>query len=170
MNFREWIYKKNNHWDNTTNKMILDQILSKIIQYIIKNNELFFKYELDLFRLNFYIFAYTQKVENYEYSENYEYFNMKYSDDIVDLFLEIKEFTKANGSTLFHNKQTSNNLLDFLYNNMVVYNEKLEENDVIADYTIQLNKKNHNPEGKLKIAFLDFGAKDNIKKRIAFMI
>lgn len=129
MNFREWIYKKNNHWDNTTNKMILDQILSKIIQYIIKNNELFFKYELDLFRLNFYIFAYTQKVENYEYSENYEYFNMKYSDDIVDLFLEIKEFTKANGSTLFHNKQTSNNLLDFLYNNMVVYNEKLEEND-----------------------------------------
>jgi len=129
MNFREWIYKKNNHWDNTTNKMILDQILSKIIQYIIKNNELFFKYELDLFRLNFYVFAYTQKVENYEYSENYEYFNMKYSDDIVDLFLEIKEFTKANGSTLFHNKQTSNNLLDFLYNNMVVYNEKLEEND-----------------------------------------
>lgn len=129
MNFREWIYKKNNHWDNTTNKMILDQILSKIIQYIIKNNELFFKYELDLFRLNFYIFAYTQKVENYEYSENYEYFNMKYSDDIVDLFLEIKEFTKANGSTLFHNKQTSNNLLDFLYNNIVVYNEKLEEND-----------------------------------------
>lgn len=129
MKFREWIYKKNNHWDNTTNKMILDQILSKIIQYIIKNNELFFKYELDLFRLNFYIFAYTQKVENYEYSENYEYFNMKYSDDIVDLFLEIKEFTKANGSTLFHNKQTSNNLLDFLYNNIVVYNEKLEEND-----------------------------------------
>tara|TARA_Y100000741_G_C17856416_1_gene396950 strand:- start:82 stop:525 length:444 start_codon:yes stop_codon:yes gene_type:complete len=129
MIFREWIYKKNNHWDNTTNKMILDQILSKIIQYIIKNNELFFKYELDLFRLNFYIFAYTQKVENYEYSENYEYFNMKYSDDIVDLFLEIKEFTKANGSTLFHNKQTSNNLLDFLYNNIVVYNEKLEEND-----------------------------------------
>lgn len=129
MNFREWIYKKNNHWDNTTNKMILDQILSKIIQYIIKNNELFFKYELYLFRLNFYIFAYTQKVENYEYSENYEYFNMKYSDDIVDLFLEIKEFTKANGSTLFHNKQTSNNLLDFLYNNIVVYNEKLEEND-----------------------------------------
>lgn len=129
MNFREWIYKKNNHWDNTTNKMILDQILSKIIQYIIKNNELFFKYELDLFRLNFYVFAYTQKVENYEYSENYEYFNMKYSDDIVDLFLEIKEFTKANGSTLFHNKQTSNNLLDFLYNNIVVYNEKLEEND-----------------------------------------
>ena len=129
MNFSEWIYKKNNHWDNTTNKMILDQILSKIIQYIIKNNELFFKYELDLFRLNFYVFAYTQKVENYEYSENYEYFNMKYSDDIVDLFLEIKEFTKANGSTLFHNKQTSNNLLDFLYNNIVVYNEKLEEND-----------------------------------------
>jgi|TARA_B110000914_G_C15233812_1_gene340908 hypothetical protein len=129
MKFKEWIYKKNNHWDNTTNKMILDQILSKIIQYIIKNNELFFKYELDLFRINFYIFAYTQKVEDYEYSENYEYFNMKYSDDIVDLFLEIKEFTKANGSTLFHNKQTSNNLLDFLYNNMVVYNEKLEEND-----------------------------------------
>ena len=124
MKFREWIYKKNNHCDNTTNKMILDQILSKIIQYIIKNDELYFKYELDLFRINFYIFAYTQKVEEYEYSEDYEYFNMKYSDDIVNLFLELKEFTKANGSTLFHNKETSNNLLDFLYNNVIVYNEK----------------------------------------------
>ena len=124
MKFREWIYKKKNHWDNTTNKMILDQILSKIIQYIIKNDELYFKYELDLFRINFYIFAYTQKVEDYKYSEDYEYFNMKYSDDIVNLFLELKECTKANGSTLFHNKETSNNLLDFLYNNVIVYNEK----------------------------------------------
>tara|TARA_B100001094_G_C18139565_1_gene777056 strand:+ start:397 stop:840 length:444 start_codon:yes stop_codon:yes gene_type:complete len=129
MKFKEWIYKKNNHWDNTTNKTILDEILSKIIQYIIKNDELYFKYEFDLFRINFYIFAYTQKVEEYEYSEDYEYFNMKYSDDIVNLFLEIKDHTKAYGSTLFHNKETSNNLLDFLYNNVSVYNENLEENE-----------------------------------------
>ena len=79
MKFKEWMYKKNNHWDNTTNKTILDEILSDIIQYIIKNDELYFKYELDVFRINFYIFAYTQKVEEYEYSEDYEYFNMKYN-------------------------------------------------------------------------------------------
>ena len=127
------MYKKNNKWDNTTNKQLLDQILSKIIQWFTQQNELFFKYEFDVFRINFYIFAYTQKVEDYEYSEDYEYFNMKYSDDIVNLFLEIKDHTKAYGSTLFHNKETSNNLLDFIYNNVSVYNENLEENDIDED-------------------------------------
>ncbi len=44
--------------------------------------------------------------------------------------------------------------------------KKLEENDVIGDYTKQLDKKKINPRGELKIAFLDFGAKDNIKKNL----
>ena len=44
--------------------------------------------------------------------------------------------------------------------------KKLEEDDVIADYTSQLEKKNYNTNGKLKIAFLNFGAKDNIRKSL----
>ena len=44
----------------------------------------------------------------------------------------------------------------------------LEENDVIADYTnqLKLKDKDSNNEG-LNIAFLDFGAKDNIKKNLS---
>ncbi len=42
----------------------------------------------------------------------------------------------------------------------------LEENDVIGDFTIELNKKNYQPQGELKIAFLNFGAKDNIKRSL----
>ena len=44
--------------------------------------------------------------------------------------------------------------------------KKLEEDDVIADYTSQLEKKSYNANGKFKIAFLNFGAKDNIKKSL----
>ena len=44
----------------------------------------------------------------------------------------------------------------------------LEENDVIADYTSELKKKDNNIKSKaLNIAFLDFGAKDNIKKNLS---
>ena len=44
--------------------------------------------------------------------------------------------------------------------------KKLEEDDVISDYTSQLEKKSYNANGKFKIAFLNFGAKDNIKKSL----
>ena len=44
--------------------------------------------------------------------------------------------------------------------------KKLEEDDVITDYTSQLEKKSYNANGKFKIAFLNFGAKDNIKKSL----
>ena len=44
--------------------------------------------------------------------------------------------------------------------------KRLEDDDVIADYTSQLEKKNYNTNGKLKIAFLNFGAKDNIRKSL----
>ena len=44
----------------------------------------------------------------------------------------------------------------------------LEENDVIADYTSELKTKDNNIKSKaLNIAFLDFGAKDNIKKNLS---
>ena len=44
--------------------------------------------------------------------------------------------------------------------------KRLEEDDVISDYTSQLEKKNYNKNGKFKIAFLNFGAKDNIRKSL----
>lgn len=44
----------------------------------------------------------------------------------------------------------------------------LEENDVIADYTSELKTKDNIIKSKaLNIAFLDFGAKDNIKKNLS---
>ncbi|MAV83008.1 MAG: carbamoyl phosphate synthase small subunit [Pelagibacteraceae bacterium] len=44
--------------------------------------------------------------------------------------------------------------------------KKLEDTDVINSYTNELKKTNHNINGKFKVAFLDFGAKDNIKKSL----
>ncbi len=44
--------------------------------------------------------------------------------------------------------------------------KRLEEDDVISDYTSQLDKNNYNQKGKFKTAFINFGAKDNIKKNL----
>ena len=57
------------------------------------------------------------------------------------------------------NNHSINQLLDQINNA-----PKLEENDVIKEYTDELSKKNYsNSKNNLKIAFLNFGAKDNIK-------
>ena len=70
------------------------------------------------------------KNDNINYYSDYEYFNLKYSDDVVDLFLEFKEITKGYGSMLLYDKEdNSNNLLDFLHN----YCEIIEEEESIDD-------------------------------------
>ncbi len=59
----------------------------------------------------------------------------------------------------YFNKNSINHLLDQINNTPT-----LEENDVIKDYTKELSKKNNlDKKNSLKIAFLNFGAKDNIK-------
>ena len=57
--------------------------------------------------------------------------------------------------------------IDFIIEQINQY-PTLEENDVIADYTRELKIKDNNIISKaLNIAFLDFGAKDNIKKNLS---
>ena len=85
-----------------------------------------------IFQKNFYGFLCNQnEINNYD-----EYFDMKYSDEIIDLFLDMKEITKSYGSLLFYEKnRTSYDLQVFLFNNITLtedndYGEEMEyEND-----------------------------------------
>ena len=54
----------------------------------------------------------------YDYIEDeyYEHYNMKYSDDINDIFIYFKDYTKQFGSQLFHGKDdTSYPIVQFVY-------------------------------------------------------
>ena len=77
----------------------------------------------DRYHDNFNDFIYKEYVkplENYifDYDEDelYEHYNSMYSDEIIDIFIYFKDFTKSLNSQLFHLKDdTSYPLLQFIY-------------------------------------------------------
>lgn len=64
-----------------------------------------------------------------------DYFNLKYSDDIIDLFLKFKEISKNYGSTLFDKKCNSYDLIEFLEENTYLVEQKndTKDNELLID-------------------------------------
>jgi hypothetical protein len=62
-------------------------------------------------------------------------FTLKYSDDIIDLFLKFKEISKNHGSTLFDKKCNSYDLIEFLEKNtyLVENINVIRENEMVEE-------------------------------------
>lgn len=63
-------------------------------------------------------------------------FNLKYSEEVVDLFLKFKEISKNHGSTLFEKPNVnSDQLMEFLEKNTYLSEKeiKVKENDLLID-------------------------------------
>ena len=59
-----------------------------------------------------------------------EFMVMKYSEDIVDLFLQMKDITQSHGSSFLHEKgRTSDDLLQFIIRNVIVIDDNIDEDD-----------------------------------------
>ena len=125
----KWLYQKVYSWDDIIYKDILDHLLDVIVMWIEQNGfEL--SVEREIFNAYFYIFAYTNQTNLIED----EYYELKYMEDMVDLFLNLKDITKSYGSHLFHEKnRTSNDLFHFLFTYIeeVDYIEEEDSNDII---------------------------------------
>ena len=125
----KWLYQKVYSWDDIIYKDILDHLLDVIIMWIEQNGfEL--TVEREIFNAYFYIFSYTNQTNLIED----EYYELKYMEDMVDLFLKLKDITKSYGSQLFHEKnRTSNDLFHFLfaYIEEVEYDVEEDSNDII---------------------------------------
>ena len=125
------------------NKISLDKWLSKSIDNSLYNNgytmlilsnylKLWIDSNTELDRFiddekfydefkNFIFKEYVTPLETYIYDydedELYEHYNMTYSDEITDIFIYYKDFTKSLGSQLLHLRDdTSYPLLQFVYN------------------------------------------------------
>lgn len=128
----KWLYQKVNKWDNITNKNISDELFTKMVRWINNQDDLVITIDIDKFRIFFYL--YLNNYRNNEYYDDYEYFNLKYSDEIIDLFLFFKEVTKSHGSLLLHDKNNnSNDLLDFIHKHCEILEEEEENNDELYD-------------------------------------
>ena len=80
-----------------------------------------------------YVLPLQKYIYDYIEDELYEHYNMTYSDDINDIFIYYKSFTKSLGSQLLHGKNdNSYPLLQFVYN-VCDYRDPYNENESDMD-------------------------------------
>ena len=133
-------------WTNNNLDMI-NYFFDKLCNFIDKNND-DFKLNTDeetLFN-NLCVFLYENYILNeYNskiiYDKNFEYFDLKYCSDIVDLFIEFKEISYGFTNDIFNKNKNSNDLLEFIYRNIELledyeneYNSGEDEN-IDEDYS-----------------------------------
>ena len=130
-------------WANNNNEMI-NKFFDKLLLFIDSNNA-DFKLNTDngtLFK-NFSIFLYDNFILNNYNSDiilnkNYEYFDLKYCSDIVDLFIDFKEISYGFTNSIFNKNKTSLDLIEFIYKNIELfedyeYNYNSEEDEYFEE-------------------------------------
>ena len=117
----KWLLKSiNSSFDNGYTMLILSNYLKL---WIDSNTELDRFVDDETFYAQFKNFIYREHVlplQNYifDYDEDdlYDHYNMTYSDEITNIFIYYKQFTKSLGSQLFYLKDdTSYPLIQFVY-------------------------------------------------------
>jgi len=128
-----------------TIKDVLNELCKDIFFWIDGTPEVEHDYDKDTFLDKFYKFIYytynKRKKEVFEHNDKetfkpydeelYEYFSLKFSQDIIDLFMRFRETTRCYNLSLFH--QYNDNSLDleqFLFNHILVedpYNDETDE-------------------------------------------
>jgi|TARA_Y100000389_G_C16992898_1_gene285812 hypothetical protein len=137
MKLIKWLYQKPNKWDNDiTNKKISDELFLILINWINNQEDLLITSDIEVLKINFYL--YLNNCQTRYYYSDYEYFNLKYCDKIVDLFLKFKDITKIYGSMILYDKNNnSNDLLDFIHSYCEIIEED-EEDDYDEEKLVNL--------------------------------
>ena len=130
----KWLYTDISKYSNDKNKDLVDTLFLSLINFIKKHDELYLEEDLETFKVLFYQFMYTKNVDNID--EKKEVFVLKYTDEITDLFLKLKDISNSYGSNLFNKKGfTSNHLVEFLTQNIYIQEKemKVDEDLIIED-------------------------------------
>ena len=88
-----------------------------------------------------------QNKDNYLENEEFlfDYFNCKYSEDIINIFLHFKDITHNYNFNLFHNKNdTSYSLLEFIFYSCHTIDPYIDEESEIIEETFNLEKLKSN--------------------------
>ena len=150
----KWLNIKNKY-TNIQIKDIINILFDYLYHYITKTKELNLLSDIDTFYNKFKKFIYNKYVnpvkkynilkntnnEDYFNSEEYllDYFECKYSEDIVNIFLDFKNITYNYNFNLFHNKNdTSDSLLEFLFYNCHPIDPYIDEETTLLEETINI--------------------------------
>ena len=92
LNLNQWLFKQIDYENNYYIKDILNEIFSHITNFVNRYEEIKFDYESETRKQMFYTFVYEEFYLQNESifapynDEMYEYFSLKFSKDIVNLF------------------------------------------------------------------------------------
>ena len=124
----KWLSMDISKYSNDKNKDVLDTLFLLLINFIKEHDELYLEEDLETFKVLFYQFMFTKNVGNVD--EKKELFVLKYSNEIIDLFLKLKEISNSYCSNLFNKKGfTSNHLLEFLTQNIYIQEKEMKIDD-----------------------------------------
>jgi hypothetical protein len=134
--FNQWLYKSILYDNNYHIKDILNLFIKDIFDWIKLNNEIECEYNDSTFKDKFYKMIYTNYYNNQSklfkpYDEEmYEYFTLKFSNDIIDLFLKFKYISKHYNLNLLHQKNNNSLYLqDFLFDHLLIEDPYYDSDD-----------------------------------------
>lgn len=153
-NFKKW-YNTKIKYSDIFIKDLLEIIFEYIYNFIINENEIHLYTDKNSLFKNFCKFIYNQYVLNYkinyihnekntpdDYQENleilFDYFNCKYSEDIINIYSIIKNITQNYNLSLFHNINDTS----FPFSEFIFYNTNLDEQ--YYDEEIDINQEEYN--------------------------
>ena len=137
----QWLFSPIPHDSEYYIKDVLQELLDEIIHFIDSTPILECEYEELTFKLKFYQYIYHNYVNQYENNfkpyddELYDYFSIKFSQDIIDIFIRFKDITKRYNLDLFHGRQDiSLNIEEFLFDHLLIedpyYDDLDSENNI----------------------------------------
>ena len=119
----QWLNTKVNHYNESNNKELLDELFSHLVEWIIKKN-ITINVDLNDLLIHFYLFNYDSSI----LTTNNEYFDMMYHEDIINLFMCFREISGNYGSELYNKRGfTADGLLNFINRYIIID----DENDIV---------------------------------------
>ena len=126
LEFNQWMFQRILYETNYYVKDVLNEMFDHIVNLVNCYDILQFDYAVNTMKMKFYTFMYEEyylhnlnEFKPYD-DEMYEYFTLKFSEDILNVFSEYKEITKHYSLQLFNSQDTSIGLQEFLFDTLLV--------------------------------------------------
>ena len=127
LEFNQWMFQPILYETNYYMKDVLNEMFDHIVNLVNRYDILQFDYEINTMKPKFYTFIYEeyylhkQSIFKPYDEEMYEYFTLKFSEDIVDLFLQYRDISKHYSLQLFNSQvDTSTAIQEFLFDTLLV--------------------------------------------------
>lgn len=128
----QWLSQKIKYEQNLILKTILIDISKDVYSWIYNKNDIIEIVDYDSFTdsfINFCYQSYTNNIDKYtiDYDENYEFYELKYLEEVNEIFLKIKNYLDLLGIILFN----QNHFMDLFY--FIYQNINVMDDDQISD-------------------------------------